>query len=459
MDRYTDKRILFDLMPSERAESEEQHFWRRKILLAHGKNEQEGFFKDLLEFLHERRDTKTESSFDILSDLFGPGLALHLSATLNMLDQGGKLEGLHPLWRENPAKIQGQHGQHGDERKHYLSRRQEREHRETHPHLYSNSNGQEQSLLGRPEPVRRRLRYTGSPVSDTTKNMLHELARQFGLKDMWFAVTCEDEWLKKQLTELKMGLSHLSSLLGVSENDIGQKKLSFYFYQYAETNVTALAQDTIIIGGKGYSVARLWSSWKASLCGDRIYAAFWEASREWRHTPYMRFRRQTLALQMFKRQFKNLVDHMDLSTDAGDKVARRYRAFGKWTDDVLRGLDLAQTTQGWQKVKTGNRIAWSGSAFDARFLHTWQAHERDIENVFWRTPRWDLPAWVQAGWDDSLSPRHIQKFIGIAFEAWVRDYLEHDSWLARDSADRPLEEEAEEVFSTLQRRMLPLLIA
>lgn len=299
---------------------------------------------------------------------------------------------------------------------------------------------------------------TPQVMTNEIVHLAQRLKNQFGLASVNCTKTCDPSWLKKQILDATMGFANLSTLLNIPEHRIGQGELHVWFRQSSSHRHSMFLDNHLDIHIGGGGVSQTWAHW--ALLRHSAGNEFFQKTRLWQHTwpkgARGAFSRQEHFLHMSRRRFKSLMENADVTTDLGQKTLRRYKAFCKWADDVEKGQTLLQTTQAWNKVKTGNRIAWSTENKDLPLNKAWLRAEKGVERAFWDQPMWHMPAWVQP----ILNPNEEDcAFLwSLAFEAYVRHEQGYDSWLATDKSHHPIMDEAKDVFSFLTQQVAPMLI-
>ena len=297
--------------------------------------------------------------------------------------------------------------------------------------------------------------YFGSsnPMFNDIKKTSKAIISQFGLNDIGYSLSSRPEWIRGQLTEIRIGLSTLAAVLGVPDERVGRQSLKFFLHEGLsgeKDGRTFVVDDTLVVQRKGGRVARAWAEWAGEKMPDDIADLFFDWLDNQPCSPASSVMRQHCTLLMAQKEFKRLVDSVDFVSDQGEKAARRYRAFGKWVDDVKKGASLSAVLQGWTKLKTGNKIAWSAHDFGPNFLKMWRQNERNIETLFWGGASWRNPAWVGQRSTSGRSRDSFHFLLGVGFESFVRSKIGYDSWNAQESPLHPIEDEARDFYIFLR---------
>lgn len=307
-------------------------------------------------------------------------------------------------------------------------------------------------------------------LAETTA-LAERLRNEFALKEVVASRSSEPLWLKKQLTDAYLGFASIATLLDIPHHAIGAGALRIWLHEKSPIKgATSSSSQHIEIHQSGGNIAQTWAWWKLarnqhidfSTLGARWMRGFGKS-------PRMVLEHQNQFLDKSQQAYKRLMEQVPVTSEMGQRVFRRYRALCKWTDDIRRGSSLESIQQTWEKLKTGNRIAWSGEhtlGYD-KIIKNWSWEERVIENAFWRAPRWDVPAWVQryqALASDStrshslvFSEEEYMALWTIGFEGFIREKMGYDGWTAMSHICHPMGKEAEDFHSFLQEYLFPLI--
>lgn len=286
-------------------------------------------------------------------------------------------------------------------------------------------------------------------VRDAAQKLLHD----FALKEIVTSRSSSSAWINKQLVDAHLGLANMATILGLKHERIGQGKLRLWIHEKSPyTGATNGDSDHIEIHKNGGNVAQAWGLWRLEIAArhplfDTSYLAH-EWRRGWRGGWRMGLEHQQQFVIKSQQSFKLLLDQIPVTSDMGQKVFRRYRAVCKWMDDVNRGASREHIQQSWIKIKTGNRIAWSGCEEQfASFIKKWTWEERLIETAFWVDPQWHIPSWVQrrqamlhGEWVRSgsiLEDEEYHDLWAMGFSGIVHQRLGYDGWMAQQHVCHP----------------------
>ena len=266
---------------------------------------------------------------------------------------------------------------------------------------------------------------------------------------------------RQRLTELRMALGGLATACSQENGRIGRGTLVLALG--GEMRVARVAGNRIDLPSQGMGLARGWCQWRLEHATPEAIS---EAERAWARSLRTGARgtmaRQKAFLSMTQNALRQLAGGLVDRSNAGELALRRYRAASRWIDDLETGPKDEQTLmRGWRKIKTGNRIAWSGLTGSSKemdlqgTIDNWQWEDRALEAAFWRAPQWQVPAWFQRflalgadAWPDHMElvrGRTLHEGWAFAFEGLVRDRLGHDSGAARKRASHPLGHEANQM--------------
>jgi hypothetical protein len=279
---------------------------------------------------------------------------------------------------------------------------------------------------------------------------------------------------RQRLAELQMALNGLAVATGQQNSNIGRGELVIVLG--GDTRVARVDGNRLELPEHGQGLARGWCQWRLDSVQERIG----EAEREWRTFVWTGARgqmeRQRAFLAMTQQALRALAASLVDRGSAGELALRRYRAAGKWMDDINQGnKDSTTLMRNWRKIKTGNRIAWSGLTGgehqgDRRLRATidnWQWEDRALEAAFWRAPQWQVPAWFQRfmalgseSWPENMNEGRgplLMAAWAFAFEGRVRERLGHDSGAARHRTSHPQGQEAYQMERFFRDHLDPLL--
>lgn len=286
------------------------------------------------------------------------------------------------------------------------------------------------------------------------------LCEQYHLSgiDIWSGLLGQ---AKPRLEELRMALNNFALAIGQENSRVGRGRLGILLG--GKIQVSACRSNYIELPQDEQGLARGWCSWRLADPQSQQYLA--QAEREWKGFIWTgergRMARKRTFMYMTQHSLRNLAGGLVDRSSAGELALRRYRAAGRWMDEATQTQkDDAALLRGWRKVKTGNRIAWTGltsgelgqdheirSAID-----NWQWEDRILEAAFWRDPQWDVPVWFQRflalgseSWPEDMHMVRGDKLHqawAFAFEGIVRNKMGHDSNTAKSRPSHPTGAEA-----------------
>ena len=291
--------------------------------------------------------------------------------------------------------------------------------------------------------------------------MAEKLLIEFGLKEVVVSLGSSSVWLKKQLTDAHIGLAHMAMVLGVANHYLGHGQLRIWFHEKSRISGAVMSNfDHIEIHQGGGNVAQIWALWRMSNKKNNI--DIHQIISAWRKLWIKSVRKQIDHQEQFlnksQQAFKKILNEVSVTSDMGQKMFRRYRASCKWFDDIYRGMSRSTLQQSWNKLKIGNRIAWSGDQSNnfSNIITQWGWEERLIEVAFWKFPHWHIPSWVQrylavsnGSWvrnDEHLSNDDCLALWALGFEALVRQRIGYDGWVAIQNICHPEQYEGVEFF-------------
>lgn len=306
--------------------------------------------------------------------------------------------------------------------------------------------------------TRSKLQPVRSVPSGDVAAMAVRLRNEFGLKEIAASRSCDVQWLKKQLTDAHLGFANLATLLDIPNHHIGNGTLRLWFHEKSPLKgASSSSQQHIEIHQTGGNVAQTWAWWKLTQNSYTDYSSLisqW--LRRWVKGARIKIEHQQQFLDKTQHAYKKLVDQVPVTSEMGQRVFRRYRALCKWIDDVKKGVSLDSNQQAWEKLKTGNRIAWSGEHAHAyqTVVRNWGWEERLVEAAFWRAPQWHIPSWVQRfralahdSWvrnEDYFKDEDFLSLWTLGFEAYIRDKIGFDGWIAMHQICHPTGFEAQQ---------------
>lgn len=266
---------------------------------------------------------------------------------------------------------------------------------------------------------------------------------------------------KHRLEELRMALSNFALAVGQESSRVGRGRLIILLG--GKIQVATSSMNYIELPQDEQGLARGWCQWRLSDPQSRQHLA--RAEREWRQFLWTGERgcmaRKRIFMLMTQQSLRNLAGGLVDRSSAGELALRRYRAAGRWMDEATNTQkDNAALMRGWRKVKTGNRIAWTGltsgelgedpeirSAID-----NWQWEDRILEAAFWRSPQWNVPVWFQRflalgsdTWPENMHMVREEKLYqawAFAFEGIIRNKMGYDSNTAKGRPSHPIGPEA-----------------
>lgn len=274
---------------------------------------------------------------------------------------------------------------------------------------------------------------------------------------------------KQRLTELRLALGALATACGTENARIGRGKLVLVVG--ADIRVPRVSGNRIDLPATGLGLARGWCQWRLENADDHQIL---EAERSWARQLPTGVRgtmaRQRAFLTMTQNALRQLAGGLVDRSNAGELALRRYRAASRWMDDLGSGPKDSDTLmRGWRKIKTGNRIAWTGLTGNGASedlqgtIDNWQWEDRALEAAFWRAPQWQVPAWFQRflALGSDAWPEHMELVRGpllhqawaFAFEGMIRNRLGHDSGAAKKRASHPLDHEAHQMERFLTQHL------
>jgi len=296
------------------------------------------------------------------------------------------------------------------------------------------------------------------------------LRSEFGLKEIVVSRSSEPLWVKKQLTDAYLGFASIATLLDIPHQNIGGRLLRLWLHEKSPfRGATSSSAQHIEIHQSGGNIAQSWAWWKLTRNQHIDYntlAARW--ARSFSKTPRMILEHQHRFLDQSQHAYKKLMERVPVTSEMGQRIFRRYRALCKWVDDVRRGGSLEYTQQSWEKLKTGNRIAWSGEHTQGyeNVVKNWLWEERLLETAFWRAPQWHIPAWVQrfqalrfdsSSKGDVFSEDACLGLWTLGFEGFIRERMGYDGWIAREHICHPWGMEAKQFNEFLNEYLFPLI--
>lgn len=297
----------------------------------------------------------------------------------------------------------------------------------------------------------------------STQEQARILCEQYHLAgiDIWASLLGQ---AKSRVDELRMAMSNLALASSQDNSRIGRGHLVVVLA--GKVQVPNVSGNRLELPDEEQGLARGWCQWRMEKPTSQSMLGL--AEREW--TGFLRcgergkMARQRMFMLMTQHSLRRLAGSLVDRTNAGELALRRYRAASKWMNEAtMAQKDNESLLRGWRKVKTGNRIAWTGLASGElgndpalrTAIDNWQWEDRILEAAFWRMPQWCVPAWLQRfyalgseSWPedmDKISGRQLHQAWAFAFEGMIRDKMGYDSSAAKARPSHPVGFEARQM--------------
>ena len=306
------------------------------------------------------------------------------------------------------------------------------------------------------------------------QQLADRLSQEFGISRVMVSRSSSPTWIKKQLMDAVMGLGNMATLVGIAGPQVGKKLLNVWFHEHSlGRGSVAGDHQHIEIHQNGGNIAQSWAYWKFqqinSLPGNPIPSIASSWRRSWVRSARRVVEHQQQFLNKSQQALKQQQDLVAVTSEMGQRIFRRYRAICKWVDEISRGASFDSIHKHWNKVKIGNRIAWSGEHAQGyeRIIQNWNWEERLIEAAFWKAPRWHVPSWVQRQlalthdyWpkqDYDFDNKDLMALWALGFESLVRQKVTYDGWVAMDQVCHPHGTEAQDFGSFYEEYLQELI--
>lgn len=309
----------------------------------------------------------------------------------------------------------------------------------------------DQEAVARPMPV--------DPHPDVGR-LAQQVQAEFALAEIAVAHTSSNAWVIKQLNDARMGLSQMAMALGIPSTHVGHGRLKLWFHEASTRRGASVGRrDHIEIHGRGGDVAQAWANWRmsalarAGVLDVAVRESDWRVS--WNRSARAGLERVDLLLDKSQAALKAATDRVDAASDFGQRAFRRYLAVCKWLDLARGGADPTTVLNGWSKVKTGNRIAWTGAPVMGHetVVAAWMWEERFLDQALFAPERYETimgaaprPSWVRRytaiahdiGTNDTnVTEEDVVALWSLGVEAVLRQHIGFDSWTAGTNLCQP----------------------
>ena len=300
--------------------------------------------------------------------------------------------------------------------------------------------------------------------------LAEKLRNEFNFLEISTSKSSDTTWLKKQLMDAHLGFANIATVLDVPHSAIGGGTLRLSFHEKStQRGAFLVSQQHLEIHQMGGNVSQAWAFWKMS---SNPFADYSRTISKWRQSwnkdERIKLEHQKQFLIKTQNACKRLVELIPVTSEMGQKIFRRYRSLCKWIDDLHRGVSLEINQKSWEKLKTGNRIAWSGESNSEYrpIIKNWTIEERLIEKAFWKTPQWHVPAWVQrfrclhqenVRSENGYNEKDYLELWALGFEGFMRNKMGYDGWSAMKKNSHPSNYEAQEFNTFLEEHLFPFL--